>query len=117
MRRPVAILTLRCPRCLEGKMWRTLLSMNTECAVCGLVFEREPGYYTGAMVVSYAIAVPTFGLMVIALLIAGVDAPVALLVGGVIYLFLAVFIFRYSRVVWLHLDWAIDPDHAGDSRT
>jgi uncharacterized protein (DUF983 family) len=117
MRRLVAILTLRCPRCLQGTMWRGFLTMNKECPVCGLVFEREPGYYTGAMVVSYAIAVPTFGLIVIALLLAGIDAAIALLVGGAVYLFLAPFIFRYSRVVWLHLDWSIDPDHTGDTRT
>lgn len=98
-------------------MWRGFLTMHHECPVCGLVFEREPGYYTGAMVVSYAIAVPTFGLIVIALLLAGVDAVAALLVGGAVYLFLAPFIFRYSRVVWLHLDWGIDPDHKGDTRT
>ena len=98
-------------------MWRGFLTMNRECPVCGLVFEREPGYYTGAMVVSYAIAVPTFGLIVIALLLAGIDAAIALLVGGAVYLFLAPFIFRYSRVVWLHLDWAIDPDHKGDTRS
>ena len=116
MRRLAAILTLRCPRCLAGKMWRGFLTMNKECAVCGLVFEREPGYYTGAMVVSYAIAVPTFGLIVIALLLAGIDAVIALLVGGAVYLFLAPFIFRYSRVVWLHFDWGIDPDHRGDTR-
>ena len=90
--------------------------MNKACPVCGLVFEREQGYYTGAMVVSYAIAVPTYGLIVIALLLAGVAAPVALLVGGVLYLALAPFIFRYSRVVWLHFDWGIDPDHEGDTR-
>ena len=113
----MAILTLRCPRCLTGTVWRGLLTMNTACSVCGLVFEREPGYYTGAMVVSYAIAVPTFGLIVIALLLAGVETVVALLVGGAFYLFLAPFIFRYSRVVWLHLDWGIDPDHKGDTRT
>lgn len=90
--------------------------MNTACPVCGLVFEREQGYYTGAMVVSYAIAVPTYGLIVIALLLFGVAPPVALLVGGALYLVLAPFIFRYSRVVWLHFDWRIDPDHEGDTR-
>jgi len=117
MRRLAAILTLRCPRCLTGWIWRGFVTMNTACPVCGLVFEREQGYFTGAMVVSYAIAVPTYGLIVIALLLAGVDAPVALLVGGAMYLVLAVFIFRYSRVVWLHLDWGIDPDHEGDTRS
>ena len=85
--------------------------MNTACPVCGLVFERESGYFAGAMVVSYAIAVPMLAAMVIALiLIGGLDAVVALIIGNTAYLVLVPFIFRYSRVLWLHLDWLIDPD-------
>ena len=30
-------------------------------------------------------------------------------IGNTAYLVLVPFIFRYSRVVWLHLDWLIDP--------
>src|SRR5207249_5789242 len=56
---------------------------------------------TGAMVVSYGIAVPTFGLIVIALLVLGLDTGLALLTGAALYLGLAPFIFRYSRVIWL----------------
>ena len=114
MRRLAAIVALRCPRCLEGRLWRGFLTMNEACPVCGLVFEREPGYFTGAMVVSYVIAVPTFGLIVIALLVAGLETGVALLLGAALYLGLAPFIFRYSRVVWLHFDWVLDPVDTGD---
>ena len=32
--------------------------MNEPCPRCGLRFEREPGYWTGAMVASYALGVP-----------------------------------------------------------
>ena len=109
-----AVLLLRCPRCLDGRIWKRFLDMNERCPTCGLGFEREPGYFTGAMVVSYAIAVPTFGLIVIALIVAGVDAVVALVVGGSFYLALAPFIFRYSRAIWLHFDWLIDPDRRDD---
>ena len=117
MRRIAAILALRCPRCLEGRVWRGFLSMNVACPVCGLVFEREPGYFTGAMVVSYMLAVPVLGLMVIGLMaFAHFDAVAALLVGDAAYLVFVPFIFRYSRVVWLHFDWAIDPDHTGRQR-
>jgi len=101
---------------MEGKLWRGFLSMNEACPVCGLVFEREPGYFTGAMVVSYGLAVPTFGLIVLALIVAGVDAVIALIVGGTVYLLLAPFIFRSSRAIWLHLDWLVDPDRRGDTR-
>ena len=110
MRRLAAILTLRCPRCLEGHVWRGFVSMNAACSVCGLVFDRESGYFAGAMVVSYALAVPILAAMVIALImLGGVDVVVALIIGNTAYLVLVPFIFRYSRVVWLHLDWLIDP--------
>ena len=115
MTRLRAILALRCPRCQRGAVWRSFLTMNERCPRCGLVYEREPGYFAGAMVVSYAIAVPTFGLIVIALLVAGLDTGFALLLGAALYLVLAPFIFRYSRVVWLHFDWLLDPVDADDA--
>ena len=117
MRRLDAILALRCPRCLEGRIWRGFLSMDTACPVCGLVFEREPGYFTGAMVVSYVLAVPALGTIVIGLMVlAGLGAVPAIIIGDIAYLALVPFVFRYSRVLWLHLDWLIDPDHRGDAR-
>jgi hypothetical protein len=91
-------------------VWRQFLSMNAICPVCGFVFDRESGYFAGAMVVSYVLAVPILAAMIIALiLIGGLDTVVALIIGNTGYLVLVPFIFRYSRVVWLHLDWLIDP--------
>lgn len=117
MTRLRAVLTLRCPRCLDGKVWRRFLSMNVACPRCGLVFDREPGYFTGAMAVSYALAVPALGAIVIGLMtIGGLDAVPALVIGDTLYLVLVPFIFRYSRVVWLHFDWGIDPDHRSGER-
>jgi len=110
MRRLAAVIALRCPRCLQGRVWRGFVTMNPSCPVCGLVFERESGYFAGAMVVSYALAAPILTAMVIALItLARLDPVVALIVGNTAYLVLVPFIFRYSRVVWLHLDWLIDP--------
>lgn len=85
--------------------------MNPTCPECGFVFERESGYFAGAMVVSYALAVPILAGIVLALImIARLDVVMALIIGNTAYLVLVPFIFRYSRVVWLHLDWLIDPD-------
>ena len=52
------MLRLRCPRCLAGRVYRGLLTMNERCPQCGLTFEREPGYFTGAMYASYLLALP-----------------------------------------------------------
>ncbi len=84
--------------------------MNPACPVCGFAFDRESGYFAGAMVVSYAIAVPILAAIVLSLIIIGrLDPVIALIIGNTSYLALVPFIFRYSRVVWLHLDWLIDP--------
>jgi uncharacterized protein (DUF983 family) len=110
MRRAAAVLLMRCPRCLSGSVWKGFITMNVACPVCGMVFDRESGYFAGAMVVSYALAVPILAAIVLALIkIVGLDVVVALIIGNTAYLVLVPFIFRYSRVLWLHLDWLIDP--------
>ena len=84
--------------------------MNEPCPVFGLRFERESGYWTGAMVASYALGIPVLALLVLAVWLAtGWDILVALVVADVLFLAVVPFVWRYSRVVWLHLDWLIDP--------
>src|SRR4051794_29791740 len=59
-----AILGRRCPRCRDGAIFRGPFSMNETCAECGLQFGRgEPGYFTGAMYVSYGLAIPLIALL------------------------------------------------------
>src|SRR5687768_5470551 len=62
-----SILTVKCPRCREGNMFPkgTLYStkfsdMNKNCPCCGQDLEQEPGYYYGAMYVSFAFNVGIF---------------------------------------------------------
>src|SRR5262245_56913727 len=57
-----AILAQRCPRCCEGRLFRGLFAMHRCCPVCGLRFEREQGYFVGAMYVSYPLSVELIGL-------------------------------------------------------
>ncbi len=87
-----------------------MFAINDPCPVCGLRFERESGYWTGAMVASYALGVPVLVLIFLAVLfITRWDALAALLVADALFLIAAPVVWRYSRVVWLHLDWLIDP--------
>src|ERR1043166_2788411 len=64
-----AILRGLCPRCRVGKIFsRSLFAglpkMNDVCPSCGLKFEREQGYFLGALYMSYAMAVPLMALLV-----------------------------------------------------
>ena len=110
MRRLTAVVAGRCPRCLDGRIWRGLFSMNEVCPVCGLRFEREPGYWTGAMVASYALGVPILVVLIFLVwLVTRWDVTFVLAVGDGLFILVAPLVWRYSRIVWLHLDWLVDP--------
>ncbi len=110
-----SLLLSRCPRCKRGAIFKSGLagalgSMNERCPVCGLVFLRESGYFLGAMYVSYTLGVIT--ILPVAIVLAVVlEWPLwaVLTIALVQTVILMPIFFRYSRVIWLHVDQAIDP--------
>jgi hypothetical protein len=83
--------------------------MNATCPVCELTFEREEGYFLGAMYVSYALSSVCLGLGMLAVHLAWPDLNLglAVLVAVVAYLPFVPPVFRYSRVIWIYFDrWA-----------
>jgi uncharacterized protein (DUF983 family) len=107
------ILQKRCSRCRRGSVFHSLWKMNENCPDCGLDFDRgDPGYFTGAMYASYAMAIPLlaavtgveylilpgwslFGLVMLAMLLCTPLIP---------------WIWQYSRVLWIYFDRYFDPD-------
>jgi len=75
-----------------------------------MVFEREPGYFLGAMYVSYLLAAFIMMISVVFLYYFFPTWPdFGIYVGSCLMLFLCVpIIFRYSRVIWITLDRSID---------
>ncbi|MFN4083177.1 MAG: DUF983 domain-containing protein [Bacteroidia bacterium] len=60
----LSVLKSKCPQCQSGKMFKygafdlkRFSQMHTNCPVCNLKFEIEPGFFWGAMYVSYAFSV------------------------------------------------------------
>ena len=101
-----ALLEQKCPRCREGAIFRGAIAMNPGCRVCGLAFDREPGYFLGAMYFSYAmgvaILVPLYYLLAWLL----PAWPSAGLVGlaALAYLPFVGLVYRYARVCWIYFD-------------
>jgi len=104
------ILALRCPRCRRGPLFTGLITMPERCASCGMYYEREHGYFVGAMAISYGLAV-TLVAVVFGVVLWLTKWPVewVLLVSGAAFLPLAPVCFRYSRAIWIYLDRRIDP--------
>ena len=103
------VLRQRCPRCLRGPVFAGLLRMHPRCPACGLLFEREPGYFLGAMYYSYAIALAG-GVPVAAAV--GAAGGSTLAVGAAAtaaVVLVSPLAFRFSRVLWLHMDQSLDP--------
>ena len=107
-----AILNHKCPRCRRGDLFRYSLTQKPHkftdthkaCPHCQLVYEREPGFFFGAMYVSYALTMAVllgtafilynfFGDPELIVYITAVPAMVLLLLP---------LIFRYSRTLFLH---------------
>jgi hypothetical protein len=95
-------------------MFRGLVTMNDPCPVCGLVFEREPGYFLGAMYFSYFLAVlilvPLYFLA--AWLIPEQYDKFVPFAAVLPYVPLMPLVFRYSRVFWIHFDRIVSPSEA-----
>lgn len=84
--------------------------MNETCPACGIVFEREHGYWTGAMYVAYGLAIPMLmGLTLLVWLITQAGVGKSYLLAVVLYCPLIPTVFRYSRVLWMHFDQVLDP--------
>jgi hypothetical protein len=94
--------------------------MNETCPVCNLDFDRgEPGYFTGAMYVSYALAIPLIALFTVIgyLLARGRSLFVLVLIAWLVCLPLTPWIWQYSRVIWIHFDRYFDPENGSDDVT
>ena len=106
-------LRLRCPRCGAGRLFAKPFKMHDNCAHCALKFEREQGYFVGAIYINYAatvaIAVPGFFLLD-AVTDITIDQQLTLWVPFAV-IFPLLF-FHHSRSLWLVLDHYFNPAKA-----
>ena len=105
------MLALRCPRCHQGKLFsesalslRHFDEMPEACPVCRQHLEPEPGFYWGAMYISFGFS--TGIVLVIGLVIYhflhNPDTWVYVLAVAIVTLLSAPLSFRYARAVMLY---------------
>lgn len=102
-------LTRRCGRCGSGKLFHHYLHMVPDCPRCGLHFEREPGYFAGALAINIMAVGGLFAIVFVAALVVTIpDVPVVPLIvillpiaalGPIVY-------YPFSKTVWIAVDRA-----------
>src|SRR5262245_8126211 len=109
----VGIARRLCPRCRQGAMFRSAWVLNADCPICGLDFDRgDPGYFTGAMYVSYALAIPLIALLTLVehLIVPSWSLFRLVILASLICVPLVPWLWQYSRVIWVYFDQFFDPD-------
>jgi uncharacterized protein (DUF983 family) len=106
-------LRLRCPRCGDGRLYKTFFRMNRECNVCGLGYYRESGYYVGAMMINYGItAALVLAVYLISRLMpeiwhASPELKIATWMCAAIIV--SLLLVRTTRGLWLAFDYWVEP--------
>lgn len=112
----VSILRQRCPRCRMGSIFLSSIflgfpKMHERCPVCNLRFDREPGYFLGAMYISYALGMAIIALFAALLWsITGWWITKDIVWAVLLFLPLAPTVTLLARVLWIYLDQTIDPE-------
>ena len=113
-----SILFNKCPRCHKGDFFvkksaftRGFDRMHEYCSACGLRYEKEPGFFTGAMYVSYAFYVATIiSSFVLFVVILDGDEITLLWVLMPALVVLTPLFFRLARRVWINFFVSYKPE-------
>jgi uncharacterized protein (DUF983 family) len=102
---------LACPRCGEGPMFRGWFTMAPSCRLCGFGFERAQGYFVGAIYVNYAATASlVLGGYLILWRFTELSTAAQLALWLPVAVLFPLWFFRYSRSLWLALEYALNPE-------
>ena len=94
---------------MQGRIFKRLFSMHPTCPHCGAVYERERGYFMMSVFIGYVLNLLILVPVVLVMLLN--DVPLSWYAIGLalFLLFIYPLVFRYARVIWMHLDQLMDP--------
>ena len=100
----------RCPVCGRGKIFKGWIKTYERCPVCNFAYEREPGYYTGAIAIN--LVVSELLITIIAVPLAASQAvPLSVLIalGCTLPFLLPLLFYRPTKSLWMSFDHFIHP--------
>ena len=105
-----SILHMTCPQCHEGKFLvsnvydlKNVGDVRDECDVCHLKYEREPGFFYGAMYVSYALTVAMAVAIFVVSYLLGIGLIGSFIAIFVVLVALTPLIMRISRLLYINM--------------
>lgn len=110
-----------CPRCQEGPFFlshpynlRKAGDLHEHCPVCGLKYEKEVGFYYGAMYVSYGLGVALFVACWASFNLFFPNASIGLQISSIVALSLGLgpYLYALSKIIWANLFFHYDKDAA-----
>jgi uncharacterized protein (DUF983 family) len=97
----------RCPACGIGKPFAGWFRMTARCPHCRHHYEREAGYWVGALIMNTAVTEAIFGVVFIGVAVVSwpnVPWVPLLIVGAVINVAVPVFFYPLSKTTWVAVD-------------
>ena len=110
---------LRCPVCGDASVFQTPFRIRHHCPVCGALFQREEGFFVGAIMIN---VVATEGAVMFAaalcLLTFGASGTLLLTLLFAVALLFPVAFYHHSWSLWLSVDHLIEklPKHTQRDR-
>jgi uncharacterized protein (DUF983 family) len=107
-----SIFRMKCPRCQNGDFFvshsydlRKIGDIHERCSSCGLKYEREPGFYYGAMYVAYGLGVALFVALWASfnLFFPQLSVGIQILVIVISILALSPLIYALSKIIWANM--------------
>jgi hypothetical protein len=114
-----SVLFNKCPKCHKGDVFKVknpyslknMFNMFDHCEHCQLKYERETGFFYGAMYVSYALTSGWFLLwFLLYLTVLDWDTFYFALFVTVTIILLSPLVLRLSRLIWLNLFFSYNPE-------
>jgi uncharacterized protein (DUF983 family) len=105
---------LHCPRCGGGLLFKGWFTMHEECPVCGLRYERAPGYFLGSAYINYGVTAVVLTFLYVVLHFGAeftnrqLAAPLA-----IFCVIFPLWLFRRARAWWLAMDLYFDASGSG----
>ena len=113
-----SIFGFKCPRCHEGDLFdhpilefKKSFDMPLKCKICKQNYMPEPGFYFGAMFISYAImGFFSLGFVAICMFVFDLSVNASFLWLIFVCILMFVWIFRLSRSIWISVNVKYDPN-------